>query len=80
MSTQDWDVIVSALRILSPALASYAIYILRQILTELKSLNQRVKSVEDWNQAHDRQDDLRFTHAQQQIDRLQREVERLEEE
>lgn len=73
MKPEDWTILVGALRVLSPALAGYAIYILKQILTELRSLNDRVKTVEEWQKAHDGADNMRFAYMQREIDRLEKE-------
>mgnify|MGYP001594116477 FL=1 len=70
MNATDWAVIMDALRILSPLLGGWAVYLLRQVVSELRALNQRLIHVEDWQQNHDRLDNLRFESLQQQVDRM----------
>ena len=69
MNAEDWIVLMDALRILSPLLGGWAVYLLRQVVVELRELNQRLVRVEDWQESHDRLDNLRFQSLQQQVDR-----------
>ncbi len=70
MSTQEWGVLSEALRILSPALGGWAIFLLRQILGQLRTLNGRVTKIEVWQANHDAQDKERFESIHREIDQL----------
>lgn len=70
MELKDWTVLMDALRIISPALGGWAVYLLRQVLTKLSNLDKRLSAVEKWNENHEEMDDLRFTNAQRQLDKL----------
>lgn len=72
MSTSDWSVLGNALRILAPALGGYAIYLLRGILKELRTLNERLIEVEQWQESHDKLDDTRFNDMRREIDNWRR--------
>ena len=68
MSREDWQILSDALRVLSPLLGGWAVYLLRQVVTELRALNARLIRVEAWQENHDRMDNLRFEDLQRQVD------------
>lgn len=70
MDSKDWSVLMDALRIISPALGMWAIYLLRQVLSKLNDHSTRLVSVEDWQESHDRLDNERFVSIQRQVDKL----------
>lgn len=77
MSPSDWSVIMDALRILSPLLGGWAVYLLRQVVTELRAMGTKLVSVEAWQTNHDRLDNERFQNLQRQVDGIDAQRERL---
>lgn len=70
MEAKDWTVLMDALRIISPALGGWAIYLLRQVLSKLSDHGLRLSVIEDNQESHDRLDNERFTSVQRQLDKL----------
>jgi hypothetical protein len=68
VNKEEWPILVDAFRILAPALAGYAVYLLKGILKELRSLNDRLLEVEQWQTSHDKLDDTRFADVRREID------------
>ena len=69
MSVDEWNILSDALRILSPALGAWAVYLLRQVLGQLKTLNGRVTTIEGNCIAHKILENVRFTDVQRQLDK-----------
>lgn len=72
MTPLEWDVLSNALRILSPALGAWAIYLLRQILGQLKTLNSRVTKLESWTENHEKLDNERLSSIRHSVENLER--------
>lgn len=70
MESKDWSVLMDALRIISPALGAWAIYLLRQVISKLTSHELRLSAIEEAQESHDRLDNERFTSVQRQLDKL----------
>ena len=71
MTPTDWDALSNAFRILSPVLGGWAIYLLRQVLSQLRFLNGRMTRTETWQEDHNRQDDIQFARINRELDHLQ---------
>ena len=69
MDDREWAILGDALRILSPFLGGWAVYLLRQVLTQLKTLNGRVSTIEGNCIAHKILENTRFSDVQRQLDR-----------
>jgi hypothetical protein len=67
MNPDDWSKLMDSFRIVSPALGGWAVYLLRQVLGELRTLNMRLTKVESWQGNHDEKDDMRFENLQAQV-------------
>mgnify|MGYP001179490387 FL=1 len=72
MTPLEWTILSDALRILSPALGAWAIYLLRQILGQLKTLNHRVTKLETWTENHEKLDNERLSSIRHTVENLER--------
>jgi hypothetical protein len=71
MPIEDWNILNNAFRIISPALGAWAIYLLRQILGQLKTLNGRVTRLESWTETHETLDNERLQTIRHSIEQLE---------
>ena len=71
MTEADWHVLSEAFRILSPVLGGWAVYLLRQVLGQLRLLNGRMTRTETWQDEHNKQDDIQFDRINRELDLLQ---------
>ncbi len=70
MEAKDWAVLGEALRILAPALGAWAIYLLKQVLSNQADAILRLTKIEAWQESHDDMDNQRFINVQRQLDKL----------
>ena len=74
MDHSEWRTLIDALRIIAPGLTALAIYQLRQLAGDKRKIEKDIERLKAWQENHERLDNLRFEHAQNQLNDLKEEA------